>query len=272
MENKDSGLLILIKGAGEIASGIAFRLHQEKYRVCLTEIPYPLAVSRATAFTDVVFDGYKTISQVTAELTPLSVKEIHRVWLKGNIPVVIDPDSRILRQLKPDVVIDARMLKQTADTRITDAGLVIGIGMGFFASEDVHIVVESNDRQGNLGKLIFKGRAEENTGLPIEVGGLSKERVVWAPEDGVFTSSSQIGEPVKAGQEVARVNNISIRAPLDGYLRSLLRDGVTVTKGTKLVEIDQVNEVKSFYVIREKMWQVGGSVLEAIRQYKEQLK
>jgi xanthine dehydrogenase accessory factor len=272
MKNNGDSLVILIKGAGEIASGIAYRVHQEKYRVCLTEIPYPLAVSRATAFSDSIFDGFKTISQVTAELTPLSVKEINRVWLEGNIPVVIDPDTKILHQLNPDVVIDARMLKQTADTKITDAGLVIGIGMGFFASKDVHIVVESNDRQGNLGKLIFKGKAEENTGLPIEVGGLSRDRVVWAPEDGIFTSSSQIGEPVKAGQEVAKVNDIPIQAPLSGYLRGLLRDGVTVTKGTKLVEVDSVNEVKSFYIVREKMWKVGGSVVEAIRQYQEHLK
>jgi xanthine dehydrogenase accessory factor len=270
MKHKDNGLIVLIKGAGEIASGIAYRVHQERYSVCLTEIPYPLAVSRATAFSDAIFDGFMTISQVIAELTPLSIKEIHRVWLKGNLPVVIDPESIIVRQLKPDVVIDARMLKQTADTKINDAGLVIGIGTGFSAGKDVHIVVETNDRQGNLGKLIFKGRAEANTGIPIEVGGLSRERVVWAPADGVFTSSSQIGEPVKAGQEIAKVNDIPIKAPLNGYLRGLLRDGVTVTKGTKLIEVDSVNEVKSFYTIRDKMWKVGGSVVEALKQYEEQ--
>jgi xanthine dehydrogenase accessory factor len=267
MKHKDNGLVVLVKGAGEIASGIAYRANQEKFHVCLTEIPYPLAVSRATAFSDAIFDGFMTISQVTAELTPLSIKEIHRVWLKGNIPVIIDPDSKILRQLKPDVVIDARMLKQTADTKINDAELVIGIGSGFSAGKDVHIVVETNDRQGNLGKLIFEGEAEANTGIPIEVGGLSNERVVWAPEDGIFTSSLKIGEPVIAGQEVAKVNNVPIRAPLNGHLRGLLRDGVTVTKGTKLVEVDSVNEVESFYTIREKMWKVGGSVIEAIKQY-----
>jgi xanthine dehydrogenase accessory factor len=265
MSQKQARLKIFIRGAGEIASGIAFRLHQECYLVCMTEVPYPLAVSRATAFSDAVFDGAKTIEQITAELTPLSVKEIERVWNKGNMAVIIDPEGTIREQLQPDVLIDARMLKKVTKTNINDARLVMGIGPGFTAGKDVHILVETNDRQGNLAKLIFQGETEENTGKPIDVGGLSNERVVWADKAGLFTSSLEIGEPVSAGQVIAALNGTPIKAPLTGHLRGLLRDGVAVTKDAKLVEVDAVNEVASFNIIREKMRIIGDAVAEAIK-------
>ena len=133
MNSKQPLFKILIRGAGEIASGVAYRLHEEGWLVCMTEVPYPLAVSRATAFCDAVFDGTKSIQGVTTELTPLSLEEVERVWGKGNLPLVIDPDSTIREQMQPDVLIDARMLKKTTQTRITDAKLVIGLGPGFVA-------------------------------------------------------------------------------------------------------------------------------------------
>jgi len=268
LNKEKSGAIILIRGAGEIASGIAYRLQENHYRVCLTEIPYPLAVSRGTAFSDAVFDGTKTIGEITSVLAPLSAREINRAWEKGNIAIVIDPDGIIRGQMLPDVVIDARMLKNKTETKITDAKLVIGIGPGFYAGKDVHILVESNDRQGNLGKLIYEGAGEVNTGKPIDIGGLSNERVVWAPEDGFFTSELEIGDPVITGSVIAKVDSTQLKAPISGNLRGLLRSGVAVTKGTKLIEVDAVNDVKTFLEIREKMWLIGGVVVDAINKTK----
>lgn len=264
-----SGLIVLIKGAGEIASGIAHRLHRYHFRVCLTETDNPLAVSRGTAFSEAVFDGVKTIEGVTAELASASPEDINRAWSQGNIPVVIDPVASVREQLKPDVLVDATMAKRNTGTKITDAPLVIGAGPGFCAGSDVHIVVETN-HSNNLGRLIREGEAEPNTGVPVDIGGLTKERVIWAPQAGIFTSSQEIGNTVVAHQTIGWVGNSPLAAPISGILRGLIRSGVSVSKGDKLIEVDPVNDRAVCYTIRDKVRVVAGGVLEAIMMMSHQ--
>jgi xanthine dehydrogenase accessory factor len=199
-------LKVLIKGAGEVASGIAHAVNKAGHLVYVTEIPAPLAVSRATCFSDAIFDGSMVIEGVTAVLTPLSASKIDAVWQEGKIPVLVDPDALVLNLLLPDVLVDARMLKKVGDTRISDAAQVIGIGTGFFAGKDVHVIIESNDRTGNLGKLIFQGESDTNTGEPIPVGGLTSQRVIWAPVGGTFKSDFNLGDAVSAGQVGGTIN------------------------------------------------------------------
>ena len=147
---------MLIRGAGEIASSIAYRLCRCHFKVCLTEIEKPQAVSRGAAFSEAVFDGAKTIMEVTAELVPPSLDEVYNAWKRGNIPLVINPYASIKDKLKPDVLVDAIMAKQNIGTKITDAPLVIGVGPGFYAGRDVHMVIESN-HSNNLGGIILEG-------------------------------------------------------------------------------------------------------------------
>ncbi len=256
-------LTVLIKGGGEVASGIAYQLHRSHLRVCLTEIANPLAVSRGTTFSEAVFDRVKTIMGVRAELVPASPEEIRRVWQQGNIPIVIDPETSIKEKIKPDVLIDAIMAKRSTGIKITDAPVVIGIGPGFYAGKDVHIVVESNHGQ-NLGKVILEGEAEENTGIPVEIGGLTKERVAWASQTGVFTTSREIGDPVVAHQIIGWVGDQPMKAPISGMLRGLLRSGVRVSKGSKLLEVDPVNDRAICHVIADKMRAIGEGVFKAI--------
>jgi xanthine dehydrogenase accessory factor len=257
-------ITVLIRGAGEIGSGIAHRSNRCHFRVCLTESTSPLAVCRGAAFSEAVFDRVKTIEGVTAELVPASLEEIYRVWNRGNIAVVVDPDASIREQLKPDVVVDAIMAKQNTGTRITDAPLVIGLGPGFRVGRDVHVVVETSHSH-NLGKVILEGQAEPNTGVPVAIGGLTKERVVWAPQAGVFTSQREIGDGVVANQTVGWVGDLPLVASVSGVLRGLLRSGVTVAKGDKLAEVDPENDRDICYTIRDKTKVVAGSVLEAIK-------
>ena len=260
---KLSDLVVLIKGGGEVASGVAHKLHRAHFKVCLTEIPGALAVSRGTAFSDAIFDGTKEIEGVTAELVPAVLKDVKKAWRHGHIALVLDPEASIKTVLKPDVLIDGRMIKKPTDTKITDAPLVIGLGPGFTAGKDVHIIVET--WQGdNLGRLITRGKAIENTGEPVFIAGLSKERVVWAPEAGIFNTNFDIGQKVAAGQEVGRIGKISLVAPMAGILRGLIRDGVKVRRGDKLIEVDPVNDSSICFVIRDKMRTIAGGVLEAI--------
>ena len=263
MQRKLSELIVLIRGGGEVASGIAHRLHHSHPRVCLTEIANPLAVSRGVTFSEAVFDGVKTIMGVTAELVSASPEEIHRAWQQGNIPVVIDPEASIKEKIKPDVLVDAVMAKQNTGTKIADAPLVIGVGPGFHAGRDVHIVVESNHSH-NLGRVILEGEAEKNTGIPVAIGGLTKERVIWAPQAGIFTTDREIGDSVVAHQIIGKVGELPLEAPISGMLRGLIRSGVRVSKGAKLIEIDPVNDKAICNIITDKMWIIGKGVSQAI--------
>jgi len=263
MARKLSELIVLIKGGGEVASGIAHRLHRSHFQVCLTEIANPLAVSRGTTFSEAVFDGVKTIEGVTAELVSVSPEEIYRVWRQGNIPIVVDPETSIKEKIQPDILVDAIMTKRNTGTKITDAPLVIGAGPGFYAGRDVHIVVETNN-SNNLGKLILSGEAEKDTGIPVAIGGLTRERVIWAPRAGIFTTDKEIGDSVVARQIVGRVGDMPIEAPIGGILRGLMRHGVRIPKNAKLIEVDPINDRSVCFAIRDRMRAIGGGVLEAI--------
>ncbi len=260
---KLSELIVLIRGSGEVASGVAHRLHRSHYRVCLTEIANPLAVTRGTTFSEAISDGVKTIMGVTAEHAATAPEEIYQVWQRGNIPIIIDPKTLIKDQLKPDVLVDAIMAKRNTGTRITDAPLVIGLGPGFYAGRDVHIVVETN-HSSNLGRVILDGEAEENTGTPVAIGGLTKERVVWAPRVGIFTTSREIGDSVAAHQVIGWVGDQPVEAPMSGMLRGLLRNGVKVSKGSKLIEVDPVNDRAICSFIADKIRAIADGVLEAV--------
>ena len=166
-------------------------------------------------------------------------------------------------KIKPDVLVDAIMAKRKSDSKITDAPLVIGVGPGFYAGRDVHIVVESS-HSSNLGRVILKGWAEKNTGIPVTVGGLTKERVVWAPKAGIFTSNREIGDSVVAGEVVGWVGDRPLKAPLSGMLRGLLRSGVRVSKGSKLIEVDPVSDKAICNIIRDRMSTIAEGVLQAI--------
>ena len=185
-------LVILIRGGGEMASAVAHRLHRSHFKVCLTERETPLAVSRGTAFSEAVFDGVKTIEGVTAELALCKPQALIKIWEWGNIPIVIDSSAKIMQKLKPDVVIDAISAKRNTGTRITDAPLVIGLGPGFYAGRDVHLIIETN-HDNNLGKLILEGESRKDTGTPVAINGLTTGRVVWAAREGFSARNTASG-------------------------------------------------------------------------------
>lgn len=263
---KLSELVVIIRGGGEVASGIAYRLHiLSNMRICLIEVAVPRAIARGVTFCEAVFEGTKTITGVTAELVPADEKEIQQVWQKGNIPLIIDPVAAIREKIKPDVLVDAIMAKRKTSTKIADAPLVIGVGPGFYAGRDVHVVVESN-YSSNLGKLIFNGEAEKDTGIPVAVDGLAKERVLWSSKAGVFTSNRHIGDSVVAGEIIAQVGVLALRAPMGGVLRGLIRSGVTVAEGTKLIEVYPTHDGAICSYITYKVMAIGEGVFEAVKQ------
>lgn len=255
-------LVVLIRGGGEVASGVAHKLAQAHFRVCMTETTQPLAVSRGVTFSEAIYDGKKEIEGVVARHVT-SAPGIAKAWQQGEIPIIIDPEASIKKTLNPDVLVDAIMAKRNLGTRLNDAPLVIGVGPGFEAGKDVHMVVETNNSE-NLGKVILKGRAEKDTGVPIAIDGLTFERVLHSPKNGLFQTDKQIGDTVTAGEVMASVAGQPIKAEIGGIVRALMRNGATVMKGTKLGEIDPTGSKKACYTIRPRMSTIADGVLKAI--------
>lgn len=259
-------LKILVRGAGEQASGIAHRLFTSHLPVALTEIAAPMAVRRAVSFCEAVWDGSCTVEGVTARRVA-GPSLFGDVLAAGEIPVFVDPEMTCLASWKPDVVIDATLAKRNLGTHRDMAPLVIGFGPGFTAGGDVDVVVETN-RGHNLGRLIFDGQAEPNTGIPGNTAGYTVERVLRAPCGGVFEAVVGLADEVEAGGLVARVEGQEIRTPIAGVVRGLLRPGLQVTKGLKAGDVDPRADRAMCFTISEKARALGGSALEAVlRRY-----
>ena len=257
-----SQLVVLIRGGGEIASGVAHKLARAHFRVCLTEDSHPLAVSRGVAFCEAIYDGEKEVEGIVAQRVE-SASEITRAWQENKLPIIVDPEALVKDTLKPQVLVDAIMAKRNLGTRITDAPLVIGLGPGFKVRSDVHMAVETNNSE-SLGKVILEGKAEKDTGIPIAVEGLTFERALHSPTDGLFQTDKEIGDLVNAGEVVASVAEQPVKAEIDGMVRALLRSGTVVEKGTKLGEIDPSGNREVCYTIRARARAIAGGVLEAI--------
>ncbi len=255
-------LKVLIRGGGELASGVAHRLHQSHFKVCLIETDHPQAVRRGVSFCEAVYEGEKTLEGVTCKLLN-RVDKITDAWQKGVIPLVVDPENKTKDVINPDVEIDAIIAKENLGTRITDAPLVIGLGPGFSAGKDVHVVIETN-RGHNLGRIIMRGEAESDTGIPGAIGGFAKERVWHAPVAGLFTTQKKIGDRVAAGDVVALVDTTPVKTEIGGMIRGLLRNNTRVRKGMKLGDIDPRGIEEYCYTISDKSRTISGGVLQAI--------
>ena len=256
-------LIVLIRGGGEVASGVAHRLHRSHFKVCMTEISHPLAVRREVAFSEAVYEGEKEVEGVRAELIARP-EEVESLWKKGDIPILVDPDGKKTRKfLKPDVVVDAIMAKWNLGTQVSDAPLVIGLGPGFTAGDNVHIVVETN-RGHLLGKVILSGTAEPDTGIPGEIGGYTIDRVLRTMKKGIFHPQKSIGDRVNEGAVVAVADEFPVIAKISGIVRGLLREGVEVKKGMKVGDIDPRGKKQSCFTVSDKARAIGGGVLEAI--------
>jgi xanthine dehydrogenase accessory factor len=262
MNKKLNDLVILIRGAGEIASGVAHRLASCHFKVCMTETSNPQAVRREVAFSEAIFDSEKEVEEIAAKMVE-SADDIPEVWKEGKIPILIDPEAKVKDFLKPDVLIDATLAKKNLGTKISDVPLVIGLGPGFHAGKDVHLVIETN-RGHNLGRIIANGEAEPNTGIPGPIAGYTEERVIRAPKDGEFKALKKIGDGIRANEKVGMIGNVEVRSRIAGVIRGLLRDGTEVWEGMKLGDVDPRGIKDHCYTISDKARTVSGGVLHAI--------
>jgi xanthine dehydrogenase accessory factor len=265
MDKRLNDLVILIRGAGEMATGVAHRLASCLFKVCMTETPNPQAVRREVAFSEAIFDSEKEVEGVTAKRVE-SADHISEVWKEGKVPILIDPEAEVKDFLKPDVLIEATLAKKNLGTKITDAPLVIGLGPGFHAGKDVHLVIETN-RGHDLGRIIANGEAEPNTGIPSSIAGYTEERVIRAPRAGNFKALKKIGDGVRVNEKVGIIGNTVVRSRIAGVIRGLLRDETEVWKGMKLGDVDPRGIKAHCHTISDKARTISGGALQAILEH-----
>ena len=258
-------MLILIRGAGDLASGIALRLFRSGISVVMTDLPHPTSIRRTVSFSEAIVKGETTVEDVTAKRAE-SAAEALKLLNDGVIPVLADPECACRAELKPHVVVDAILAKRNLGTKITDAPIVIGVGPGFTAGEDCHAVVETM-RGHTLGRAIYEGSALPNTNIPGLIGGFAGERVLRAPADGAFRTVSSIGDLVNEGDTVGYVGDAPMKCTISGVLRGLIADGTMVHKGMKSGDVDPRGDVSYCQTASDKALAIGGGVLEAILHF-----
>ena len=276
MKRKD---LIVVRGAGDLATGTIHRLKKAGFRLLVLEAEHPAAIRRQVALSEAVYAGSARVEDVEAVRMDVDLaekknrkelleQEMERIWKKDGVPVLVDPAGLSIAALRPAVVVDAILAKKNLGTTKEMAPLVIALGPGFTAGEDVDVVIETK-RGHNLGRVIRSGSAVPNTGIPGIIGGYGKERVMHAQAEGILRNVASIGDIVEARAVIAEIETengtVPVEASLSGLLRGLIRDGYPVTKGFKIADIDpRQEELQNCFTISDKARCIAGSVLEVI--------
>lgn len=259
------GMSVLIKGAGDIATGVAARLWRSGFTVVLTELAQPLAIRRTVAFAEAVYDCEVKVEEITAIRTT-SLAGIQSHWHAQKIPVLIGHEKEIIATIKPSILVDAILAKHNTGTHLSDAPFVVGLGPGFVVGQDVHAIVETH-RGHYLGRVLWSGSALPDTGTPGDIANFSRERVIYAPGDGIFKNRVNIGAMVKAGEIIGYIGQIPVFAPIAGVLRGLIHNDVFVKNGLKIGDIDPRALSEHCRTISDKALSIGGGVLEAALMY-----
>ena len=262
--------MIIIRGAGDISTGTIYRLFCAGFPVLALETDRPSAIRRKVAFSEAVYDGTATVEDLTA-VRISDAGEAEQVLAQGKVPLMVDPAGESIRQLKPEVLVDAILAKKNLGTSMKMAGMTIALGPGFEAGKDVHYVIETM-RGHDLGRIISHGSAMPNTGVPGIIGGYGAERVIHAPAAGVFRPRREIADEVKAGETIGTVDTgteeIPVNTQIAGILRGIIRDEYPVTKGFKLADVDpRLEQKKNCFTISDKARCIAGSVLELVSAY-----
>lgn len=250
---------VIVRGGGDLATGILYRLHHVGYRVVSLETERPMVVRRTVSAAQAVFEGSAQVEDIEFQL--LETGKFSSA--EAAVPVWIDPEGKSIGQLNPDFVIDAIMAKKNIGTCKTMAPRVIGIGPGFTAGQDVHYVVETM-RGHYLGRVISEGSATPDTGVPGEIAGESRNRLLKSPGKGYLKNFKEIGDTVEAGEKVGEVAGIAVKTAIRGVLRGLIHPSVPVSEGMKIGDVDPRNEKSNCFTISDKALSVAGGVLEAM--------
>jgi xanthine dehydrogenase accessory factor len=259
--------IVVIRSGGDIGSAVAHKLHRSGFKVLILEIPKPLAIRRRVAFCEAIFDDEVCVEGVYGKRVQ-DLKTVHEAWNNDSIPVLVDGNVNIIKKLEVHVLVDAILAKKNINTSKDMAAFTIGLGPGFTAGKDVHAVIETN-RGHDLGRIIFSGEAEKDTGIPGVIQGYAEERILRASASGIVKGVKDIGELVEAEEVVLYVGEYPVTSRIKGVIRGCIRDGMEVTKGMKIGDVDPRGNIRNCYTISDKARCIAGGVLEAILNFKK---
>lgn len=262
--------LIIVRGGGDLATGVSYRLFMAGFNVVVLDIQEPTSIRRRVSFSEAIYSSEIIVEGVKGILAK-NLKEIYQAIDHGFIPVYVDEKMEIIDSIKPLVLVDSIIAKENLGMTKALAPITIGVGPGFEAGVDVDLVVESK-RGHFLGKVIHKGKAEDNTSIPGDVMGFREERIIRAESNGIIKSFYNIGDRVEVGDQVCEINGIKIIAKISGILRGMIKDGIYVSKGLKIGDIDPRGIEEYAYTISDKARSIGGGVLEAIMYLRKERK
>lgn len=262
--------LVIVRGAGDLATGIVYSLYKAHFKVIILETQHPSAIRRKVALSEAVYDGKTKVEDIEAVLVKNYEEALNIIVNKDykEIPILIDPNCEILNNIKPTFLIDAIIAKKNLGTNKSMAKYTIALGPGFTAGKDCDIVIETM-RGHNLGRIYLEGEAIPNTGIPGNIGGKEAERVIHASSDGIIENIKNIGDFLREKEVIAYINNdnkkIEVIAPFEGLLRGIIRDGFKVRNGLKIADIDpRKSEYDNCFTISDKARNLGGAVLTAM--------
>ncbi|PLV57925.1 selenium-dependent molybdenum cofactor biosynthesis protein YqeB [Brachyspira pilosicoli] len=262
--------LVIVRGAGDLATGVVYSLYKAHFKVIILETQHPSAIRRKVALSEAVYDGKTKVEDIEAVLVKNYEEALNIIANKDykEIPILIDPNCEILNHIKPTFLIDAIIAKKNLGTNKSMAKYTIALGPGFTAGKDCDIVIETM-RGHNLGRIYLEGEAIPNTGIPGNIGGKEAERVIHASSDGIIKNIKKIGDFVREKEVIAYINNdnkkIEVIAPFEGLLRGIIRDGFKVRNGLKIADIDpRKSEYDNCFTISDKARNLGGAVLTAM--------
>ncbi|MEE9257060.1 MAG: selenium-dependent molybdenum cofactor biosynthesis protein YqeB [bacterium] len=266
-----SDSLVIVKGAGDLATGIIHRLWRSGFPVIATEIENPTMVRRTVTFAECLFEDRFEVEGVAAGRAEGNTAEeklasARALLAEGVLPVAVDPGAEIVPLAGPAALVDAIIAKRNLGTRIDQADVVVGVGPGFTAGVDVHAVIETL-RGHNIARVILEGAAEPDTGQPGPIEGYTSERLLRSPAAGAFRPRAAIGDLVEAGEAIGAVGGAEVKTQIKGVIRGLLREGIEVTEGFKVGDVDPRGIVDYCYTISDKSRAIGGGVLEAIMMF-----
>jgi xanthine dehydrogenase accessory factor len=255
--------LVIVRGAGDIATGVIQKLHRAGFKVVSLEVPLPTAIRRKVSLCEAIYEGEYIVEDIKAKKID-DICDLDFCFSNNVVPIIIDSKGDIIEKLNPIAVVDATLCKKNIGTSKSMAPITIALGPGYEANKDVDIVIETM-RGHNLGRLIFKGPAQKNTGIPGKVGGFDKERVIHSTCEGNVKLLKDIGSFVKKGELICKVNDAEIYATIDGLLRGIIREDSYVPKGMKIADIDpRKEEYENCFTISDKARTIGGAVLEGL--------
>jgi len=254
---------VVIRGGGDLATGVAEVLYQSGFKILILDIEKPSSIRRSVCFSEAIYDGIIQVENIICKKVE-NENDIEKCWNEKIIPIMVDEKGEIIKKIKPDVVVDSIIAKKNLGTTKEMAPITIALGDGFKAGKDVDIVVETM-RGHNLGRVITSGRAMKNTGIPGEIKGVSKDRVIYSLANGRFSSVKKIGDTVQKDEIIGYVGDVEIRGKISGVLRGIIREGYEVTENMKIGDIDpRIEEKNNCFTISDKARSLGGAVLRAI--------